>query len=191
MQPRSYPDNPRRLRFRAAIRSGLTAWVMHRRQAGPGIVLAFPGWFEHGRTDRARVAERQTRWLQVPVSARTWGFKSPLAHHNSDGLSQCDVRLHHTCDVRLHPTWSGPVGPGGVGAGSSYECPHSASRSGDSRLPPPRAASVDTCAPRYRSHRHTGPRQPIVLLVCPTRRRSAQPWRDTPRRTIRSTQTSR
>jgi hypothetical protein len=29
---------------------------------------------------RARVAERQTRWLQVPVSARTWGFKSPLAH---------------------------------------------------------------------------------------------------------------
>ena len=30
--------------------------------------------------DRARVAERQTRWLQVPVSARTWGFKSPLAH---------------------------------------------------------------------------------------------------------------
>src|SRR5215212_4976865 len=29
---------------------------------------------------QARVAERQTRWLQVPVSARTWGFKSPLAH---------------------------------------------------------------------------------------------------------------
>src|SRR5690606_21576283 len=29
---------------------------------------------------RARVAERQTRWLQVPVSERAWGFKSPLAH---------------------------------------------------------------------------------------------------------------
>ena len=28
----------------------------------------------------ARVAERQTRWLQVPVSERAWGFKSPLAH---------------------------------------------------------------------------------------------------------------
>ena len=27
-----------------------------------------------------RVAEWQTSWLQVPVSARTWGFKSPLAH---------------------------------------------------------------------------------------------------------------
>src|SRR5579885_2554086 len=23
---------------------------------------------------------RQTRWLQVPVTARSWGFKSPLAH---------------------------------------------------------------------------------------------------------------
>ena len=30
----------------------------------------------------ARVAERQTRWLQVPVSERVWGFKSPLAHAN-------------------------------------------------------------------------------------------------------------
>ena len=25
----------------------------------------------------------QTRWLQVPVSVRTWGFKSPLAHHTT------------------------------------------------------------------------------------------------------------
>ena len=32
--------------------------------------------------ERARVAEWQTRWLQVPVSERAWGFKSPLAHHN-------------------------------------------------------------------------------------------------------------
>ena len=30
----------------------------------------------------ARVAERQTRWLQVPVSERAWGFKSPLAHQH-------------------------------------------------------------------------------------------------------------
>ncbi|MEY4606695.1 MAG: hypothetical protein RLY45_1455, partial [Actinomycetota bacterium] len=27
-----------------------------------------------------RVAEWQTRWLQVPVIVRSWGFKSPLAH---------------------------------------------------------------------------------------------------------------
>ena len=31
---------------------------------------------------RARVAEWQTRWLQVPVPARAWGFKSPLAHRS-------------------------------------------------------------------------------------------------------------
>lgn len=31
-------------------------------------------------TPLGRVAEWQTRWLQVPVFARTWGFKSPLAH---------------------------------------------------------------------------------------------------------------
>lgn len=30
------------------------------------------------------MAERQTRWLQVPVSERAWGFKSPLAHANEN-----------------------------------------------------------------------------------------------------------
>ena len=34
-----------------------------------------------------RVAEWQTRWLQVPVSFGTWGFKSPFAH-------TCDVSGH-------------------------------------------------------------------------------------------------
>jgi hypothetical protein len=29
-----------------------------------------------------QVAEWQTRWLQVSVSERMWGFKSPLAHHS-------------------------------------------------------------------------------------------------------------
>jgi hypothetical protein len=29
------------------------------------------------------VAEWQTRWLQVPVSFGTWGFKSPFAHRLS------------------------------------------------------------------------------------------------------------
>lgn len=36
-------------------------------------VLVSPGCF-------GRVAEWQTRWLQVPVSFGTWGFKSPFAH---------------------------------------------------------------------------------------------------------------
>src|SRR6185436_10506853 len=41
--------------------------------------LAF-GWSSLTLCERARVAEWQTRWLQVPVSERAWGFKSPLAH---------------------------------------------------------------------------------------------------------------
>ena len=52
-----------------------------------------------------RVAEWQTRWLQVPVSERTWGFKSPLAH--SEGTTQprsleptpaADVGTRHDLD---------------------------------------------------------------------------------------------
>src|SRR4051812_635469 len=30
----------------------------------------------------------QTRWIQVPVSERTWGFKSPLAHQPTKGRSR-------------------------------------------------------------------------------------------------------
>jgi hypothetical protein len=30
----------------------------------------------------------QTRWLQVPVLARAWGFKSPLAHRGKNRLSR-------------------------------------------------------------------------------------------------------
>src|SRR5215217_3170032 len=61
------------------------------------IAAADNGWraslsrLDHAaRAVRARVAERQTRWLQVPVSARTWGFKSPLAH----GVSPSQTGIH-------------------------------------------------------------------------------------------------
>ena len=40
-------------------------------------VIRSPGCF-------GRVAEWQTRWLQVPVSFGTWGFKSPFAHISKD-----------------------------------------------------------------------------------------------------------
>ncbi len=40
----------------------------------PATVIGSPGCF-------GRVAEWQTRWLQVPVSSGTWGFKSPFAHN--------------------------------------------------------------------------------------------------------------
>ena len=42
-------------------------------ESEPSIVIGSPGRF-------GRVAEWQTRWLQVPVSFGTWGFKSPFAH---------------------------------------------------------------------------------------------------------------
>ena len=47
--------------------SNLRVWV------GRFVVIGSPGRF-------GRVAEWQTRWLQVPVSFGTWGFKSPFAH---------------------------------------------------------------------------------------------------------------
>lgn len=77
----------------------------------------------NGKPDRlsgrscARVAERQTRWLQVPVSERAWGFKSPLAHANGKGPNHTIGALTY-----LTPGWvwkrqglvrrSGPRGPG-------------------------------------------------------------------------------
>lgn len=60
---------------------------------------------------RARVAKWQTRWLQVPVPARAWGFKSPLAHSvmtrdivpRCPGSSlSCDRELRARLDER-HP----------------------------------------------------------------------------------------
>src|SRR5271156_1973656 len=43
-----------------------------------------------GSTDcSGRVAEWQTRWLQVPVSFGTWGVKSPFAHRNRCWSQAC------------------------------------------------------------------------------------------------------
>jgi len=37
---------------------------------------------------------RQTRWIQVPVSERTWGFDSPLAHNFVAGFGAGATMLH-------------------------------------------------------------------------------------------------
>jgi hypothetical protein len=42
-----------------------------------------------------RVAEWQTRWLQVPVSFGTWGFKSPFAHR----CDEASHGLHMSCAI--------------------------------------------------------------------------------------------
>ncbi len=66
---------------------------------------------ESGKRSCARVAERQTRWLQVPVSERVWGFKSPLAHAIErapvlgPGLFCCLGRDSRPCS--LHSPWYG------------------------------------------------------------------------------------
>ena len=48
---------------------------------GLGIWCAWDWWCYCIPRCHGRVAEWQTRWLQVPVSFGTWGFKSPFAHH--------------------------------------------------------------------------------------------------------------
>jgi hypothetical protein len=61
-----------RLRRRRAL-DGLNHWG---RPPGPGG----PRFMYPCVTTRASGGIWQTRRIQVPVSARTWGFKSPLAH---------------------------------------------------------------------------------------------------------------
>jgi hypothetical protein len=54
-----------------------------------------------------RVAEWQTRWLQVPVSFGTWGFKSPFAHNTivmnrvrlDASRPQLLAEVYLTCDL--------------------------------------------------------------------------------------------
>ena len=61
--------------------------VLLRREVSPGdeVVAGF-GLGSVRALLLGRVAEWQTRWLQVPVFARTWGFKSPLAHDRADAF---------------------------------------------------------------------------------------------------------
>ena len=54
----------------------------------------------------ARVAKWQTRWLQVPVFVRTWGFKSPLAHHGCLRRKRVDTHLfRERIDQSLEHCW--------------------------------------------------------------------------------------
>src|SRR5829696_2123982 len=78
------------------------SWCLHvTNPAAPAVGRAsLSRWIARARAGGGRVAERQTRWLQVPVSARTWGFKSPLAH-------QCDVARHRRHLEPLTRLWWG------------------------------------------------------------------------------------
>src|SRR5688500_11835850 len=50
---------------------------------------------------------RQTRWLQVPVSARTWGFKSPLAHVTSHGANRVRAGVAGDSEERFYVVAAG------------------------------------------------------------------------------------
>ena len=69
---------------RGAVRVAAHRFARHRGAGSGGAAAdAIGGECGHRDTLRAsfgRVAEWQTRWLQVPVSSGTWGFKSPFAH---------------------------------------------------------------------------------------------------------------
>src|SRR3990170_4116906 len=69
-RPGTVARHARRLARRATLRPGDSEIRRVARASAPGSVLLPLG----------RVAEWQTRWLQVPVRATSWGFKSPLAH---------------------------------------------------------------------------------------------------------------
>jgi hypothetical protein len=63
----------------------------------------------YGHPRCARVAEWQTRWIQVPVPARAWGFNSPLAHHGaptqvggpSDEINSAETVLRSSPSFRV------------------------------------------------------------------------------------------
>ena len=102
----------------AQSRLGATA-PMRRRLAGPPSAVGPYGHYSDmvHRLFFGRVAEWQTRWLQVPVSFGTWGFKSPFAHqHNcrSRPLNLRDAAVTSRVTPRL-----------GVGRGHGQKWPRS------------------------------------------------------------------
>lgn len=46
----------------------------------------------------------QTRWLQVPVLARVWGFKSPLAHTQTEEQVREKVSPFSDSMIRVRPS---------------------------------------------------------------------------------------
>ena len=72
-------------------------WITEPAGARPASGLARARAMEHT-GPRARVAEWQTRWLQVPVPERAWGFKSPLAHRRTSSVNAVDNTPSQGCD---------------------------------------------------------------------------------------------
>jgi hypothetical protein len=89
----------------------------------PSAWLGMPAITVVGSTDcSGRVAEWQTRWLQVPVSFGTWGFKSPFAHKIE--LNQAIPQVVAEVYLAREVSWTGWLlythESTPVGAGISY-----------------------------------------------------------------------
>src|SRR6059058_5154379 len=71
---------------------------------------------------------RQTRWIQVPVPERAWGFNSPLAHSEeptervftSDESHGGGPFLVVGSDLARTGTWQGPGGEVSHGRGPAF-----------------------------------------------------------------------
>ena len=69
----------------------------HGLESDPVTVIRSPGCF-------GRVAEWQTRWLQVPVSFGTWGLKSPFAHKRAV-LRTAGIKVTNSKEVVTFVFW--------------------------------------------------------------------------------------
>ena len=85
----------RRVSGSAGTRGRSAGSPSHRSRPASGLARARA--MEHT-GPRARVAEWQTRWLQVPVPERAWGFKSPLAHRRTSSVNAVDLTPYWGCD---------------------------------------------------------------------------------------------
>ncbi len=106
---------------------------------------------------------RQTRWLQVPVAARSWGFKSPLAHEHLDfrpeipGASGPAAGWARRCGAR-------PVRSPGGGRGPTLTLGRGPRRSGPwpSKAPPGTGVKRANGAPRWGSSRPWRAARPVT-----------------------------
>ena len=89
---------------------------MNRRRSAVIVVQALEDNIRrHARREtggHGRVAEWQTRWLQVPVSFGTWGFKSPFAHRECKHTGRDRIADKRSGLFRLAP--AGVAGRRGI-----------------------------------------------------------------------------
>src|SRR6059058_6330361 len=110
-----------------------------------------------------RVAEWQTRTVQVRVSVRTWGFNSPLAHHSGDDRTRPSaIVTSRSCGqtatgVRKNLPANGPAGRSHNGGAPAHVTPKPLDvPPGGSRHRRSHSGGADTRYRRYAGHLVSG-----------------------------------